>query len=151
MARQGEKKNKSKREYLNKINLYAICSVSIIYSIFKAYKYFFSEDGITKSDFISFLFFTIVNALLYRVLDTLHDYPTAFLYLPLYDFLIITLITQILVNFHWKFWFIYLVIPGYALYKGGIYIYEYVKTLSQPLKEGEQAYIPQNERKLRGF
>ena len=84
------------------------------------------------------------------ILDS-SDYPTAYLYLPLYDLLIITLIIQVLVNFHWKFWFLFLVIPGYALYKGGLYLYEYVKTLSQPPQEGEQAYVPQNQSKLRGF
>ena len=151
MANRAEKKNKSKREYLNRMNAYFMLGISGIFLLFKIYALIFSEEGISKSDIFAFLFFTSVNTVLYKLLDALHDYPTSYFYHPLYDLLIINLLTEVLVNFYWKFWFLYLAIPAYGLYKGGIYVFNYVKTLSQPPAEGEQAYVDPNPRKLRGL
>jgi hypothetical protein len=129
MAGQSAKKEKTDKGSLNSMNMIAILIVTTIFTSLKIYKYFFDEEGLTKGDIISFIYFSLVNYILYRLIDI--TYKSMF-YLPLYDLLIITLLTQALVNFHWKFWFLYLLIPAYLAYKGGLWMYDYVKNLSKP-------------------
>jgi hypothetical protein len=144
MANQSAKKEKSDKGSLNNMNMMAIFIVTGIFIGLKLYKVLLTEDGLTKGDIIAFLYFTIVNYILFRLIDI--TYKTMF-YLPLYDLLIITLLTEVLINFHWKFWFLYLLIPAYLIYKGGFWMYEYVRDLSKPVDQSEVEMAQQPKQK----
>ncbi len=58
---------------------------------------------------------------------------------PLVDFLIINYIVMIGINFHFKFWYFYLVIPGYFIYKGALWAFDHVKGLDK--SEGTEGEI----------
>lgn len=129
MAGQSSKKNKIKKQGQNKISKLSIIFVTLTYILINAYAIIFKEYEFTRSDTIGFLFLTIVNFALFKLLDVFSE---SYFYLPLIDLLIINLSVMILINFHWKFWFLYLIIPGYFLCIGAKKVYDHVKTLSQP-------------------
>jgi hypothetical protein len=134
MAGQSGKKNKIKQQSSNTTTLIFMGSVTAFYLILNIYYIFTAEEvKITKADILSFLYFTGVNALFYKLLDVFRE---SYFYLPLIDILIIHLTTMAFVNFHWKCWFIYLVIPGYLLYLAGGKVFEHVKTVGKA-DEGE--------------
>jgi hypothetical protein len=141
MAGQSDKKNKAKKNVSNKICKIAILLVTILYIIINAYSVLFKDYTLTRADSIGFLFLTVVNFTLYRLLDF---FMGSYFYLPLIDLLIINLSVMILINFHWKFWFLYLIIPGYLLCIGFKKVYDHVKTLSQP-DENSGELDPQNK------
>ena len=74
------------------------------------------------------IFFISFNCILYNLIITLRN---AFYINYIYDLLIINLAIMLLVNFHWKFWFLYLILPGYGVIKLGMYLFEYTKTIGQ--------------------
>jgi hypothetical protein len=51
--------------------------------------------------------------------------------MPILDFLIVHSVVMVGVNFHFKFWYFYLVIPGYFIYKGGQLAFNHVKNLDK--------------------
>ena len=129
MAGQSQKKNKIKKQGQNKLSKFSILLATLFYIIINAYHVIFHEYEFTRRDTIGFLILTCVNFSLYRLLDVFSE---SYFYLPLIDLLIINLSVMVLINFHWKFWFLYLIIPGYFLCKGAKKVYDHVKTLSQP-------------------
>jgi hypothetical protein len=134
MAGHSAKKEKTDKSGLNSMNMTVILIVTGIFTVLKLYKIFLTEEGLSYGDIISFIYFTTVNYILFRLIDI--TYKTMW-YLPLYDLLILTLLTQVLINFHWKFWFIYLLIPAWGVYKGALWMYEYVRDLNNPVDPSE--------------
>jgi hypothetical protein len=128
MAGQAGKKDKKKKDSNRLVWKASILVVTILYILINGYSVYFKEYKITRSDTFGFLILTIINFVLYRLLDMAIG---SFFYLHLIDLLIINLSVELLINFHWKFWFLYLVIPGYFLFKGAGYIYEHVKTVGK--------------------
>jgi len=128
MAGQADKKDKKKKATNRLVWKASILIVTAIYIIINGYSVVFNEYKISRGDTIGFLILTIINFVLYRLLDMALD---SFFYLYLIDLLIINLSVEVLINFHWKFWFLYLVIPAYFLFKGSIYIFEHVKTVGK--------------------
>jgi hypothetical protein len=133
MAGHSEKKQNKKKDVKNKISKVAIIVVTLSYIFINAYSVLFNGYSFSKTDTLGFLFLTTVNFALFRLMDV---FASSQFYMPLVDLLIINLSVQILINFHWKFWFLYLVVPGYFLMKGGAMVYEHVKTVGKA-GEGE--------------
>ena len=105
MAGQADKKDKKKKATNRLVWKASILIVTAIYIIINGYSVVFNEYKFSKGDTIGFLILTIINFVLYRLLDMALD---SFFYLYLIDLLIINLSVEVLINFHWKFWFLYL-------------------------------------------
>ncbi len=104
-----------------------------MYVFINAYAVIFKSYDYTRSDTIGFLILTLINFFLYRTLET---FEGSYLYNPLLDLLIINLSVELLINFHWKFWFLYLLVPCYFLLIGFQKVYAHVKTVGKA-EEGE--------------
>jgi hypothetical protein len=128
MAGQSGKKDVKKRASNRLIWKALILIVTALYVIINAYSVVFNEGKFTRGDTIGFMILTIVNLALYRLLDMTME---SYFFLYLVDLLIINLSVMVLINFHWKFWFLYLVVPGYFLVKASKYVYEHVKTVGK--------------------
>lgn len=144
MAGQSDKKQRQKKQVKNQYSKIAIVSVTIIYVLINAYSVIINDYKFSRGDTLGFLFLTMVNFGLYRLLDV---FESSMFYLPMLDLLIINLLVELLINFHWKFWFLYLVVPGYLLVKGGGYLYEHVKTVGKP-QEGDEIPDPRSAQKV---
>jgi hypothetical protein len=123
--------NKKEKKSINTTQYYlkgTIYSITILYLIIFAYSYFLSGNEIKRSDILGFLFLSLMNYVLYNLIIILRD---AFYVNYIWDILIINLAVMVLINFHWKFWFFYLIIPGYLLVQGGLYLFEYTKSIGK--------------------
>jgi len=138
MANQSGKKQQQRKEVKNKFSKIAIILITLFYIAINAYLVLFKEKVYSNSDTLGFLFLTIINFALYRVLDV---FESSQFYMPLLDLLIINLSVEVLINFHWKFWFLYLIVPGYFIVIGARKVYEHVKTVGKA-EEGEQTEDP---------
>lgn len=133
MAGQGAKKEKARKELNNKIMKLAIILITIFYVIVNAYSVIINGYEYKRSDIIGFLILTIINFTLYRLIDALMG---SYFHLPLVDLLIINLGVMVGINFHWKFWYLYLIVPFYLFTLVAKKAYEHVKTVGKPA-EGE--------------
>ncbi len=136
MAGQANKKQVKKQEVKNATAKITIIFVTVIYILLNIYNVKVNEMEYTSSNTMGFLFLTIINFALYRAIDMFDS--DSYLYMPLIDLLIINLSVMILINFHWKFWFLYLVVPGYFLLTGSAKLFEYVKTIGKPSEDDEE-------------
>ena len=67
----------------------------------------------------------------------------------LIDILGLNCLIEILINFHWKFWYLYLIYPGYFLIKGGKKLFDYVGTIGK-YDENEEINQQTNQFKNQG-
>jgi hypothetical protein len=137
MAGQAAKKQ-NKRETQNRKIWKAVILVSTaIYIILNVYFYYTKENfEFDRSSTLSFLILTLVNFCLYKLLDNTLE-TIWFNYLV--DLLIVNVSVQILHIFHWKFWFLYLLLPAYGLACKAYEYYEHVKTVGKADPSEEEA------------
>ncbi len=128
MAGQAKKKTNSKVQSQKYFIKTAIIVATIIYLAIKSYFVLLKGIEFTKGDVIGFLTLSLINFTLYKLILAFNE---SFFYNYLMDLLIINLVVEITINFHWKFWFIYLIIPGYFMFIGSIKLYDYVKTIGK--------------------
>jgi hypothetical protein len=140
MASQAAKKQ-NKRETQNRKIWKAVILISTaIYIILNVYFYFTKENfEFGRSKTLSFLILTLINYCLYKMLDKTLD-TMWFNYLV--DLLIVNVSVQILHIFHWKFWFLYLLLPVYGLVCKAYEYYEHVKTVGK----GDPSEVEQTAR-----
>lgn len=120
MAGHSEKKlAKQKTSTLNTTKI-AILGVSSISSLLILYN---NLDSLFYGIFIIILL-SGINYVLYRFIDTLYE---SMFFNPLVDLLAINLTVMLGINFHYKFWFLYMIVPAYGVYKGAIWAYNHVK------------------------
>lgn len=148
MAGQSSKKEKKQ---LNEMEIYLKSSILIVTGIFVlifAYSILFKGYELRQADIIGFFVLSIINYVLYHLIITLRN---AFYINYVYDLLIINLLVMLFINVHWKFWFLYLIIPAYGLVKLGIYTFNYTKTIGQAdpneIEEANQA--PNSKKKVK--
>jgi len=128
MAGHSKKKSQIKQNSQKFLIKIAILVATVLHLIFKTYSVFFNGSEFTKGDIIGFLSLSLINFALYKLILVFSE---SFFYAYLNDLLIINLIVEVTVNFHWKCWFIYLVVPGYFLFIGLLKLYDYVKTIGK--------------------
>ena len=128
MANQSSKKDKKSSIQIGKYLMITIISVTIIHLLIFIYSMIFKGYELRRGDYIGFIVLSSLNYILYNLIITLRN---AFYINYIYDLLIINLAIMLLVNFHWKFWFLYLILPGYGVIKLGMYLFEYTKTIGQ--------------------
>ena len=138
MAGQAGKKERKKKDDYRKMWKALIIGVTAFYIIINFYFVAFKAQIFSRGDSIGFLVLTTINFALYRLLDITLD---SIFFNYLVDLLVINLLVQVMINFHWKFWFLYLLIPCYMLFKGSVYIYHHVKTVGKadPNEEAQDA------------
>jgi len=120
---------------------YQLLSLTLFYIIYNLYQYFMNEKEYSKSDAFGFIILTALNLGLYKLINILRG---SFFHYPLIDLLCINVAVLIGINFHWKFWFLYLAIPVYLLYIGFLKVYEHVKTVGKEDGTEELKPEPQN-------
>jgi hypothetical protein len=146
MSGHSNKKHNAKKSNDSFYVKLAILIASAIYLSTMAYGYLASDNEITKGNVIGFVVLSSINFLLYRLLDVFYS---SYFFLPLVDLLIINLSVEVLVNFHHKFWYLFMLIPGYLIYKGSGYCWEYVKSIGKtdPNTPQEQQQVPKDQKK----
>ena len=135
MAGQSKKKSGVKVESSKFYLKIAIILATVVYLVLKCYSVFVTGDEFTRSDVIGFLVLSLLNFTLYKLILVFFE---SFFYAYLMDLLILNLLVEVTIYFHWKFWFIYLMIPGYFMFIGSLKLYDYVKTIG---KAGENEVI----------
>ena len=95
-----EKKSIDSTQYYLKTTIF---SITLLYLLIFSYSYFISGSEVKKSDIFGFLFLSIMNYILYSLIIILRG---AFYINYIWDLLIINLTVMVLINFHWKFWFL---------------------------------------------
>ena len=146
MANQSEKKNKKKNISTNRIYLIMIgisTGIYIIMNLYQKYKY---NKIFTKKQIFGFCFLSIMNYFLFQLLNLFRgSYWESYLI----DILGLNCLIEILINFHWKFWYLYLIYPGYFLIKGGKKLFDYVGTIGK-YDENEEINQQTNQFKNQG-
>lgn len=128
MAGHSKKKENAKKQ--SKITMYiaAVLIVTAINIVYNAYSIYFKDLALSSSQISGFVVLTLMNLIAVYLLNV---FSGSFFENYLIDFLGLTLAVELMINFHWKFWFLYLIYPCYFLYKGGVWLYEYVKTIGK--------------------
>ena len=130
MSGHSAKKEKKSAGTAKKIYLGMILFSTIYYLIVHLYRYFISkrEDVFTKREIFEFIILSVINYFLYKLLITLRNsYWDSYLL----DFLGINVLVEVLINHSKKFWYIYLIYPGYLLYLGFKACYGYVSNIGK--------------------
>jgi hypothetical protein len=134
MAGQSKKKEEALRSSNNLYYKIVIIIATLFYILCNAYGYFFKEDfEISNGKIFGFFVLTGINCALYYMLDF---FMNSMFKTYLIDIFGLNIAVEILINLHWKFWYLYLIYPAYFLYWGGIHLYNYVKTIGKEDNSG---------------
>ena len=151
MSGHSDKKAKKNAAFSSKIYMGMILFSTIYYLIIHCYRYFISkkENVFSKREIIEFIILSLINYILYKLLNTFRNtYWDSYLL----DFLGINLIVEMLINHSKKFWYIYLIYPGYLLWLGFKGCYGYVSNIgkSDGSEEEEELNMKNNKFKDSG-
>ena len=128
MSGQSDKKNKKKSQSANQTTLIFIGIATGLYIIMNLYSIIFKGKQITKGQIFGFIVLNIINYLLYTLID---NFRGSYWEKYLIDLLGMNLFVEVMINVHYKFWYLYLIYPAYGLIIGGKKLYAYVKTIGQ--------------------
>lgn len=129
MAGQAAKKQQRNATTTSEYYFYVVCAVTAIYVFFRVILNF---KSFTKWNYIGLGFFCLIHKLTYSFIkDSLnmgvkYDYAL--------DVFIVNCVVQVLTILSDKFWLLYLVIPGYLIYKVGSLILNWVFT-PEPMED----------------
>lgn len=123
---------------------FIVISIVVIGLIHLLLTLFFNTNNSITSCLFSIVFLNIISILLYKLLDFFYE---SMFFMPILDFLIVHSIVMLGVNFHFKFWYFYLVIPGYFIYKGCQMAFNHVKNLDK--NHGVEADLPKEKEKIK--
>lgn len=140
MAGRSEKKQAKEKSSVMNIIMISILIVSAVSYLLMIV---FNLDQLS-SVIAPSLYFAISNYGLYYLLDSFY---TSMFFNYILDLLIINLVVMLGVNFHYKFWFLFLAVPGYFIYQLGVMAYNHVKSLDQD--KGEEDETPKGKDKKR--
>ena len=103
---------------------------TIYYLLIHFYRYFISkiDDVFSKKEIFEFIILSVINYILYKLLVNFRNtYWDSYLL----DFLGVNFLVEVLINHSKKFWYIYLIYPGYLLYLGLKACYGYVSNIGK--------------------
>ena len=140
MAKHSQKKENKSAGFAKKIYLGMILFSTGVYLIIHLYRYFIlkRDDVFTKGEIFEFIILSLINYILYKLLNAFRNsYWDSYLL----DFLGINVLVELLINYSKKFWYIYLIYPGYILSLGFKACYGYVSNIgkSDGTEEEEEA------------
>ena len=112
-------------------------------NLYQKYKY---NKIFTKKQIFGFCFLSIMNYFLFQLLNLFRgrQFISCLFYVSGLNCLF-----EILINCHWKFWYLYLIYPGYFLVKGGKKLFDYVGTIGK-YDENEEINQQTNQFKNQG-
>jgi hypothetical protein len=145
MAGHAEKKQAKKAVDTIQYYLYAILIVNVLYL---GWKVFLNWDSMGKWNQLGFLLFSGVSYFTYGAIQGALQLGIDYeMYLDLFA---VNLTSQFLVTFSDYGWLLYLVVPGYGLFKVGKLVADYVFTPTEDeLAENDPAYKKRMEKKQR--
>jgi len=147
MAGQAKKKEKKEESEYRMYTRAVILLVTFFYIAVNAYAVYFKGYEFTRSDTLGFLFLNIINFTMYRAIVSMRN---SFIFNYLLDILGVNLVVMVGINFHWKFWYFYLIIPGYLIFKGCGMLYEYVKGIGKETPEDQMMEAAMKSRDAKG-
>ena len=130
MSGHSAKKEKKSAGNAKIIYLSMIGFSTAYYLIIHFYRYFISkiDDVFSKKEIFEFIILSVINYILYKLLVNFRNtYWDSYLL----DFLGINILVEILINHSKKFWYIYLIYPGYFLIMGFKACYGYVSNIGK--------------------
>lgn len=134
MSGHSDKKGKQNRQKANRLLIIVIAIATGLYIIINAYCVFFKGHVITAKQLFEFAFLSGMNYLLFKLIDSFRgSYWESYMI----DILGLNLAVEVLINFNWKFWYLYFIYPGFFCYWAGKKIYEYVKTIGKENPDGD--------------
>lgn len=147
MSGHSYKKKNQNRLKANKFLLLAIAIATGLYIVINAYFVLFKSHVITKKQLVGFAFLSGMNYVLYSLIDSFRgSYWESYMI----DVFGLNLAVEVLINFYWKFWYLYLVYPGFFFFWAGKKIFEYVKTIGKEnLDEEPQSQPHQSKQKTK--
>ena len=149
MSGHSAKKAKKSAGTAKIIYLSMISFSTAYYLLIHLYRYFISkrEDAFSKREIIEFIILSLINYILYKLLNALRNtYWDSYLL----DFLGVNILVEVLINHSKKFWYIYLIYPGYLLYLGFKACYGYVSNIGKSDgTEEEQGLNNKNNNKFK--
>ena len=149
MSGQSDKKAKKSAGISNTIYLIMIFFATSIYIICHLYKYYIKkqEDIFTKKEIFGFVFLSFSNYLMYKLLNLFRN---SFWDKYLLDFLGLNCLIEIMINYSKKFWYLYLIYPGYLLWKGIQMLLSYVGNIGKVDELGNEIQEEQSGYKDKG-
>lgn len=142
MANQSAEKEKKRDEASRGIRKVVILGVSAFHILIVLYLTFLSGKEYTAGNFIGFIILSCIN---YFLNELLTKFNGSFFFTYILDIFGLNLAVTALVPFYWKFWFLYLLIPIYILYKGGDKLFAYVKTIGKEDNTSQEETIPKDK------
>ena len=130
MSGHSKKKAEKSAGTAKKIYLGMIYFATGFYLIIHLYRHFISkQEGVfSRREITDFIILSIINYVLYKLLMAFRNsYWDSYLL----DFLGINVLVEILINYSKKFWYIYLIYPGYFLLLGLKSCYGYVSNIGK--------------------
>ena len=146
MSGHSAKKEKKSAGTAKKIYLGMILFSTVYYLIIHFYKFFISkrQDVFTKGEIFEFIILSLINYILYKLLNAFRNsYWDSYLL----DFLGINVLVEVLINHSKKFWYIYLIYPGYFLLLGFKACYGYVSNIGK--SDGTEEFEELNNKKFK--
>ena len=132
MSGQSDKKNRKKSKSANQLLLIGIIGATLIYIIFHLYYTFVKGYPYTKKQLFGFLFISGVNYILFKLINSFRNsYWESYLI----DFLGLNLGVEIGINISTKFWYLYLIYPGYFSWWALKKTYAYVSNIGKETQE----------------
>ena len=130
MSGHSAKKEKKSAGTAKKIYLGMILFSTVYYLIIHFYKFFISkrQDVFTKGEIFEFIILSLINYILYKLLNAFRNsYWDSYLL----DFLGINVLVEVLINHSKKFWYIYLIYPGFLMMWALKACYGYVSNIGK--------------------
>ena len=128
MSGQSDKKSRKNNQQSNKILLLAIAICLGINLSITLLKYFIKGTPITTKQIIGLCILNLINYFIFKLINGFWgSYWEGYLV----DFFGLNLAIEVLITFHWKFWYLYLIYPGAFCWWGGKKLFAYVSTIGK--------------------
>ena len=128
MSGQSDKKNRKSNQQSNKLLLLSIAICLGINIFITLLKYLIKGTPITTKQIIGLCILNILNYFLFKLINGFRgSYWEGYLV----DFFGLNLAIEVLIPFHYKFWYLYLIYPGAFCWWGGKKLFAYVSTIGK--------------------
>ena len=144
MSGQSDKKSRKNNQQSNKILLLAIAICLGINLSITLLKYFIKGTPITTEQIIGLCILNLINYFIFKLINGFRgSYWEGYLV----DFFGLNLAIEVLITFHWKFWYLYLIYPGAFCWWGGKKLFAYVSTIGKEDPNAEMEMEQKKEKK----
>ena len=144
MSGQSDKKNRKNNQQSNKILLLAIAICLGINLVITLLKYLIKGTPITTKQIIGLCILNLINYFIFKLINGFRgSYWEGYLV----DFFGLNLAIEVLITFHWKFWYLYLIYPAAFCWWGGKKLFAYVSTIGKEDPNAAEMEMEQKKEK----